>query len=492
MLRSKFLSVCLFVFIGVHVSAQTPRSITKLMNEPFMKGSSFSLQVEEVKSGRLVYSYNPDLQLIPASVMKVVTTATALELLGSEYHYRTSLEYDGTIADGVLKGNLYIKGSGDPSLGSSFIRGTKNFINDWVDAVKNAGITKIEGSIISDERIFDNEGISVKWLREDLGNYYAAGSYGVSVFDNRYTLTLRSGAIGMQPEILKCSPDMPNIRFHNDLHVIDQYTDSAFIVGSPFDYERSLIGALPAYDSSYLLKGDIPDPPLYLATYLDKRLKREGIDILSSPSSFRLEKAAGRLEKSTEHWEESERHPLITTDSPALETIVSVANHVSHNLYADAMLKTLGLRYPSDSRALTSFERGVREIKDCWQSRGISASSLWMYDGCGLAPTDKVSTKFMTALLVYMAKTSAESKAFIASLPMAGEEGSVRSFLDGTKLQGKARFKSGSMSRVRNFAGYIMKNGKTYAVSVFANNYSCTTKQMTNAIENLFVQLFPN
>ena len=208
MLRSKFLSVCLFVFIGVHVSAQTPRSITKLMNEPFMKGSSFSLQVEEVKSGRLVYSYNPDLQLIPASVMKVVTTATALELLGSEYHYRTSLEYDGTIADGVLKGNLYIKGSGDPSLGSSFIRGTKNFINDWVDAVKNAGITKIEGSIISDERIFDNEGISVKWLREDLGNYYAAGSYGVSVFDNRYTLTLRSGAIGTQPEILKCSPDM--------------------------------------------------------------------------------------------------------------------------------------------------------------------------------------------------------------------------------------------------------------------------------------------
>lgn len=485
MLRSKLLSVCLLFVAGFFVSAQTPRPIMKLINEPFMKGASLSLRIEEVKSGKVVYSYNPYLQLVPASVMKVVTTATALELLGSDYHYQTSLEYDGVIKDGILIGNLYIKGGGDPSLGSSFIKGTNNFITEWIEAIKNTGIKKIEGAIISDERVFDNEGVSVKWLREDLGNYYAAGSYGVSVFDNRYTLTLRSGSVGSQPEIQRCSPDMPSIRFHNDLHVIDQFTDSAYIIGSPFDYERSLIGAVPACNSSYLLKGDIPDPPFYLAFYLDKRLKKEGIKIQLPPSSFRLEKAAGR-------WKESERHILITTDSPSLGTIVSVANHVSHNLYADAMLKTLGLQYKSSDYALNSFERGIREVKNCWQSRGISAASLWMYDGCGLAPTDKVSTKFMTSLLVYMAKTSTESKSFIASLPLAGEEGSVRSFLGGTNLQGKARFKSGSMSRVRNFAGYIMKNGKIYAVSVFVNNYSCTTKQMTNAIGDLLVQLFPN
>jgi len=113
-----------------------------------------------------------------------------------------------------------------------------------------------------------------------------------------------------------------------------------------------------------------------------------------------------------------------------------------------------------------------------------------MNDGSGLAPADKVSAGFIADMLVYMATKSDASEAFIASLPEAGVEGSVRNLLKGTKLQGKARLKSGGITGVRSYAGYITKDGKTYAVAVFSNNYSCSMGEMTKALEKLLLQLF--
>ena len=141
--------------------------------------------VKEVNSGETVFAYDTIRQLTPASVMKTVTTATALEILGEDYRFPTALEYDGSIENGLLKGNLYIKGSGDPSLGSAhFAPDHKRFLQEWISALKKVGIHKIQGAVIADESIFDTEGTSLKWVGEDMGSYYGAGSYGLCVLDN--------------------------------------------------------------------------------------------------------------------------------------------------------------------------------------------------------------------------------------------------------------------------------------------------------------------
>lgn len=485
MIRNKIVPLCLLLCLHLLAGAQTPAPVKWLLQAPYMRGASFSLVVKDVQEGRTVYSYDTDRLQSPASVLKTVATATALEILGEDYRYPTTLEYDGILENGTLEGNLYIKGSGDPSLGSShFAPGQNKFLSTWIAALQKAGIKHITGSVISDESIFDTEGVSIKWLREDMGNYYAPGSYGISIFDNMYKLSLQTGAAGTRPVLKGTEPDIPFIRFKNYLKAAPVSSDSAYIIGAPLDDVRYLYGVLPANREAYVLKGDIPDPALYLARYLTDQLQQKGIRVDGSPSCYRIEVEENR-------WKKGERKEIVTTYSPTLWEIASVCNHVSHNLYADALVKTVGLQYkPRRNEMISSFGRGVQVVKEYWEKKGLDVFPLRMNDGSGLAPADKVSAGFMGELLVYMATESAVSDAFIASLPQAGIEGSVRNFLKGSKLQGKARLKSGGITGVRSYAGYITKDGKTYAVAVFSNNYSCSMSRMTGALEKLLLQLF--
>lgn len=485
MIRNKIVLLCLLICLHLLAGAQTPAPVKWLLQAPYMRGASFSLVVKDVQEGRTVYSYDTDRLQSPASVLKTVATATALEILGEDYRYPTTLEYDGILENGTLEGNLYIKGSGDPSLGSShFAPGQNKFLSTWIAALQKAGVKHITGSVISDESIFDTEGVSIKWLREDMGNYYAPGSYGISIFDNMYKLSLQTGAAGTRPVLKGTEPDIPFIRFKNYLKAAPVSSDSAYIIGAPLDDVRYLYGVLPANREAYVLKGDIPDPALYLARYLTDQLQQKGIRVDGSPSCYRIEVEENR-------WKKGERKEIVTTYSPTLREIASICNHVSHNLYADALVKTVGLQYkPRRNEMISSFGRGVQVVKEYWEKKGLDVFPLRMNDGSGLAPADKVSAGFMGELLVYMATESAVSDAFIASLPQAGIEGSVRNFLKGSKLQGKAHLKSGGITGVRSYAGYITKDGKTYAVAVFSNNYSCPMSRMTRALEKLLLQLF--
>ena len=487
--------ICIFAFLlcsSWGVNAQVAQPVKQLLNKPAMKGATFSLIVKNVSTGELLYSHDIHREVTPASVLKTITTATALEIMGENYRFPTSLEYDGELKNGVLDGNLYILGSGDPTLGSAHFAPDKNayttnqntFIPQWISALKEAGIQRINGSVIADESIFDTEGLSSKALYEDMGSYFAPGSYGLSVFDNQYRLYLQTGGVGSSPIITGSDPDVPSIYFHNYLTVAPVSTDSSFILGAPLAIERYLYGVVPANKARYVLKGDIPDPALFLAQYLTGVLNSEDIVVEGQPSCYRME-----VENGT--WRDYGKQNLITTYSPPLKDIVRVVNNASHNLFADALLKTIGLQYqPAKGEVISSYGRGIKMVRSYWKGKGLDISSLWMYDGCGLGATNKVSAAFMGDLLAYMATQSRVSKAFIHSLPQAGTEGTVRNFMKGSALQGKARLKSGGMSRVRCYAGYITKGDNQYAVAVFSNNYSCTMNTMTKDLERLLLSLF--
>lgn len=462
--------------------------VKRFLALPCMKGATTGLSVKDLRTGKEVYAYDPGRQVTPASVMKTVTTATALEVLGREYTFPTVLEYDGKIVNGVLEGNLYIRGSGDPTLGSRHLKDTPpcDFVKPWLKALRKAGIKEIKGAVVADESCFDQQGLSWKWVNEDLGSYYGAASYGITVFDNNYTIRLQTGDSGSVPVIKQVHPRV-ELAFHNRLRCVSGKAGEYYISGIPFGHERYLLGTVPCKRESYLLKGDIPDPALFLAQYVTRFLRDQGIVVGKEPSCYRLLHEKGA-------WNPSERTGLVTAFSPALDTIVRITNEVSQNLYADILLKTIGNRYVSvpagKPEPVSSFEKGTEAVKKYWEQQGLDISSLWMYDGSGLAVTDKLSAGFLTDLLVYMRTRSTNAASFYASLPLAGQEGSVKNFLKGTKLQGNARLKSGSMSRVRSYAGYIESGGKEYAVALIVNQYGCEGKEITREIERLLLALF--
>jgi D-alanyl-D-alanine carboxypeptidase, serine-type, PBP4 family len=471
---------------------QSTQPLKRFFTLPELNGASFSLLAKEVTTGEILYSHDPDRSLTPASVMKLITTATALEVLGEDFRFETILEYDGEVKDGVLHGNLYIRGGGDPTLGSSFFAEDRKtyhpdkntFLPQWINELTKAGIHTINGSVISDERIFDNEGISRKWLYEDMGSYYGAGCYGISVFDNQYKLALQTGPAGKKPSIKYTLPAIEGLQFHNYLTTANVSSDSSYILGMPWVKERYLYGVVPAGKTHFILRGDIPDPALFLAEYVTSGLLNAGFEITGTPACFRMLEEKGDSPSGF-------RTRLCSTYSPTLAEIACVTNEVSHNLYADALLKTLGLIYhPGMNEVISSYDRGVNVLLQHWKKKGLNTSALQLYDGSGLAVTDKLTTAFICDLLVYMKKQSSVGEIYTRTIPRAGIEGSVRNFLKGSNLQGYTRLKSGSMTGVKAYAGYIEKDGHTFAVALIVNSYPGEGRRVTKAIEQLLLSLF--
>ncbi len=459
------LSVLIVVVFG---KSQNP--VSTFINNDLHKNANVSLLVKDLQSGKTLYSYRPNHATIPASTMKLVTTATALEMFGADYQFKTTLEIDGTISsDSILSGNLIIYGSGDPTLGSAKL-GNIYFLEEWLSAVKKAGIKQINGDIIADASAYDTEGINPKWLWEDMGNYYAAGAYGISYKDNTFELELKSDAVGTTPEIVRITPNIPELTFKNHLKSTTIRYDSAYFYGAPFQNERYIYGAIPANRPSFKIKGDIPRPGLVLARDFAWKLKSNGVTILGN--------ATDEFVVST-----AERRVIYTHFSPKLSEIIKEINITSNNHYAEHLFRHLALQQGKQA----SNTEAVQRINAFWKSKGLPTEELFMYDGSGLSPVNAVSANFFVNLLSYMDK-SKNAAVFRASLAVSGKSGTLRNFLKGTSLDGKIQAKSGTISRVRAYSGYINAHGKQLAFAVIVNNPNSTsTSETRKKIETFLI-----
>ncbi|MBQ2590875.1 MAG: D-alanyl-D-alanine carboxypeptidase, partial [Paludibacteraceae bacterium] len=172
-------------------------------------------------------------------------------------------------------------------------------------------------------------------------------------------------------------------------------------------------------------------------------------------------------------------------ESPVLSEIVSDINHRSNNHYAEHVYRYLGSRHKFGSDA----SEGADVIKSYWKSRGLDTEGLLQFDGCGLATTNAITADFMVSLLIYEKTKAKYFDEFYESLPIAGENGTVKKLLKGTKLEGKVHAKSGSISRTQCYAGYIEWDGETYAFAVMVNNFSGVRSNVQKAIENLLLSV---
>jgi len=449
--------------------AQSP--LDSFLNNNILKNANVSLCVKDIKKNEIVYQHNATNSITPASIMKLVTTATAIELLGANFSFKTNLEIDGKITeDSVLNGNLFIRGGGDPTLGSEFV-GDPFFFKKWVAEIKKVGINKINGKIIADATLYDDEGVNPKWTQEDMGNYYAAGAYGIAFKDNMYRLVFRSGNVGTIPDILRTIPYIPELTFDNKVHSANIDYDGAFINGAPKSNSRTVFGRIPANTDSFNVKGDIPNPVLLLAHALNDSLVKAGVQISQSPSDKLLNSAPRKL--------------IYTHLSPPLSQIIKVANVKSNNHYTEQVFRYLALTKDQIASSATAAE----VVRTFWKSKGLDVDQLFMCDGSGLSPVDAVSSQFFVDILTYMKTKSANSDAFFSSLPIAGVSGTVSSLLKNTPLQGKVHVKSGTISRVKCYAGYIALEDKNYAFAMMVNNANGKTKEVVKKMEEFLLSI---
>lgn len=445
--------------------------VDNFRSNKLLENANISLLVKDLKSSRVVSEFRSKNSIIPASTMKLVTTAAALEILGADFHFETKLEIDGKVnSDSILNGNLYIHGGGDPTLGSEKT-GDTDFLSKWVKALKNAGIKNIKGQIIVDESIFDDEGVNPRWTWEDIGNYYAPGIYGLSYLDNTCKVVLRSSKAGSTPEIIKTIPSIPEFTFNNQLKSTSIGFDSAYFYGAPHSYQRSIYGEIPANRNEFIVKSDIPNPGLLLAKDFQQKLIQNGFTVSKSP---------------TNKFDPTVKRKLIFTHySPALSEIITETNLKSNNHYAEHLFRYIGLKYS----AVGTTNSSLQVIRDFWKSKGLPMDQLFMYDGSGLSPTNAVSAHFYVELLTYMSSKSNYKAIFKNSLPVSGVSGTLSSFLKNTPLQGKVRAKSGTISRVRCYAGYIDTNTKNYAFVLMVNNANGTSKAVAQKMEEFLLTI---
>jgi len=470
----------LFVFFLTSFSfAQI--SLQQFLTMPAMKHASVGVCVKDLETGKTLISHNADKSLTPASTLKLVTTATALELLGSDYRYATTLALDANNPSRIL-----VLGSGDPTLGTEVFDDNRYaFLSDWTNALKASLPKKDAWELYIVDDLFGYEGVSPQWTWEDLGNYYAAGAYGISVFDNTYRLYFDTTDRNSCPKILRIDPPIRGLSFTNYLTLNTTGKDNAYIFGAPFSYERTIRGNIPAGRVSFSIKGDIPDPGLLLGEKLAEYLQKSGVNIHTVKTS-RTDYILRVCHKTPQPYRVGE--VLYIHRSLPLSDIICEINVKSNNHFVEHLLRTIGRAQNGDIYS-DPLKEGIDFVNTFWESRGISTSSLFMYDGCGLAPQNGVSPAFLCDLLSYMNKKSSYSQMFFNSLPKAGEEGTLQYFMNKTKYAGKIRAKSGSISGVQCYAGYLMDGNKRYVFAVMVNKFTTTGAQIRSAIERFLLGL---
>jgi D-alanyl-D-alanine carboxypeptidase/D-alanyl-D-alanine-endopeptidase (penicillin-binding protein 4) len=447
-------------------------ALSKFVTHNSLRTANISVFIKDMKTGKVIAEHRANQAAIPASTMKVITTATALELLGAGFTYETILSYDGTLdTSGTLNGNVYIVGSGDPTLGSSKM-GDSGFLKKWVTALQQAGIKKINGNIIGDDSRFDNEGANSKWTWDDIGNYYAPGIWGIAYRDNTVAVTFQSGAPGSTPAIIRQQPQVPGMTIDNFVTSTKTTSDNAYFFGSPKSLNRVVRGEIPANRPSFVVRAELPNPALLLAQDVRAALTAEGIEVSGGALDQEMYQRGRLLAPVT-------RTTLYTHTSLPLSEIIKEANQKSNNFYTEQIFKSLSL----SKHPVATNQRSIELVRQFWRSKGLDTTGLFMEDGSGLSPANAVSARFFTELMHYMYQQSTNNDAFVKSLAVAGKVGTLAGFLKNTPLDGKLIGKSGTISRVRAYTGYITNN-REWAFTVLVNNSATNSWQTLSIIED--------
>lgn len=425
------------------------KAFNNLLADEQTRHAITSLCVLNANTGKTLFAKNEQIGLATASTLKTITAATAFSILGKDFQYQTTLGYSGTItSDGTLKGSLIILGNGDPTLGSARYQNKENVVlNQWITAIKAAGIKKIEGSIIGDDRIFGTQTTPEGWVWQDIGNYYGAGTSGLAWRENQFDIHLRPGSsTADEVKVIKTVPEMSYIQIANELKTgVSGSGDRSYAFLPPYSNIAYLRGSWGMGIGKSGISVAVPDPAYDCAYRLQDTLKRLGISVSGQPTTARLMELNRQVV------------PLIsqkinTITSPTLSNMVYWFLKKSVNLYGETLLKTIAIK----TGKLATTTSGAETEISFWTNKGIDQSSLNIIDGSGLSPGNRVTTSAMANILYQIQK-----------------ENWFADFYKGLPEYNGMKIKSGTINDVSAFAGYHTDQaGNKYVIVININNYT--------------------
>jgi D-alanyl-D-alanine carboxypeptidase/D-alanyl-D-alanine-endopeptidase (penicillin-binding protein 4) len=440
--------------------------LDRVFGAPIMARGVWGVDVRSLATGERLFERNAGRLMMPASNMKILTLAAAAEILGWDYRFTTTLETSGTIENGTLKGDLVIRGGGDPSINARDGRAAA-VIADWAAALTAAGIQQIDGRILGDDQLFDDDGIGPGWAWDYLQFGYAAPVGALEFNEDVARLTVSAGAEAGTPASV-------SLEAGSGLQLVNRVTTNAAGSRNVIEYRRRLDESVLEVSGSIAI-GSAPvqrtvavvNPTLFFAQCLKDALIARAIAV--SGTAADLDAVAAEFVGVA-----TERRIIATTTSPPLTEIATVLMKVSQNLYAETLVKAIG----AARGGLGTYEGGLTAVRSVLTTWGVPADGYVIADGSGLSRHNYVTADTITAVLARMYADERHRAAFVATLPIAGKDGTIDTRMRRTRAEGNATAKTGSIANVRSLSGYVRtRDGEPLVFSVLANDFANFTRK---------------
>lgn len=442
-------------------STQLRDRLSTMLKEPDMAVSSVSVRVELKSTGQIVYERDPERLLVPASNLKLYTTAAALDLLGADYRIRTSV-LSRSRPDGRGRvGDLVLYGRGDPAFASRF-----NDVDPFaliIRQLQEAGVRSVEGDLIADESYFKGASLGYGWEWTDIQWPYGSQVSALTVSDNNVDVQVRPSTPGARAAIT-ITPDVGYVRVRNLCDTVAKREKRE--IGLHRGLESNLLlvwGQIPVDDVGFQSRVSIYQPARFAATLFKAALERSGIEVKGS-----VKVADSSLVSEATPVDPQQMVELAYVESPPLRELVRVINKFSNNLYAEQVLRVLGRQ--RGNALLETDEAGLEVVRN-WLSEVGLKERVALYDGSGLARRSLTSAAALTGLLKYISSRPA-GKDFEASLPISGEDGTLLRRTSGTDAERRVRAKTGTLTNVSSLSGFITTAyGEELVFSIIVNNH---------------------
>lgn len=424
-------------------------------------------------TGDVILAHNPDTRLLPASNMKLVTLATAAQRLGWAYRFETIVYTDAPPVNGVLDGNLYVKGSGDPTLGWPTDAAVPT-LRRWARELRAQGLVRIEGDIVGDADALGADRLGDSWSWDDLTFAYSAPYAGLTFHENTVAVVVTPGAVAGAPAHVALEPVGSGLEVAHDVTTVTATDRTQVRLDRALGNGTLHVGGQVSVGEPPVVRyAAVPDPPRFFLQALRLALAAEGIEV----------RGQTRLAQGPET-EPSGGYPVrVVHASATLADLAVRFMKESQNLYGEALLHALA---PTPDATLTSRRAAVQEALS---SLGVETAGLQVADGSGLSRRNFVTARTLVRVLQAMT-TPPHRDTFRRTLPVAGVDGTLERRLAGTACEGRVRAKTGTLSHARALSGFIESaSGREIVFSVLANNHLQPTSDVDLHVDRALLLL---
>lgn len=470
--------------------------------DPLVRRGRVGVKVVSLGTGKIVFEQDSEKYFMPASNMKNFTVAAALEKLGPDFRFVTSV-YSNTLPDssGTIKGDIRVYGRGDVSISTAFNNGDYyKGIDNLVDRIAAAGVKRIEGSVVGDESYFKGFHIPQTWEWDDLAAYYGAEVSALPINDNAVDVAVTPGANG-GPCNVAISPG--NTLFQiNNLCTTGGSRRAISVVKRIDRNVLDITGTVPSGDDGSRTSIAVTKPAELFVALLKQRLEFRGIAVTGGSRVTNIPQITPTVSTNPPSLAPAE---IARLESPPLSVIAAKTMKPSQNMFTEVLLWTLGeetrrremarIQVPtasngtqvvSPSSSQDSSVLGINAVKAFLKEIGSAEDGIVQYDGSGLSRHDLITPSAVVSLYTYMAKQGKSVMAWRESLTIAGVDGTLANRMKGTAAQANFRGKTGTLDQVSALSGYVTTAaGEQLVVSIIVNNVAGVTRTRTSLADDI-------